>query len=42
MTIGSEIARYRKEKGLTQEQLAKQLHISHTTVSKWERGVSQS
>jgi len=36
---GALIARARKEKGLTQEQLAKQLHISHTTVSKWERGL---
>ena len=39
---GALIARARKEKGLTQQQLARQLHISHTTVSKWERGVSQS
>ena len=36
---GALIARARKEKGLTQEQLARQLHISHTTVSKWERGL---
>ena len=36
---GALIARARKEKGLTQQQLAKQLHISHTTVSKWERGL---
>ena len=36
------IAKARKEKGLTQEQLANRLHVSHTTVSKWERGVSQS
>lgn len=36
---GALIAAARKEKGLTQEQLAKQLHISHTTVSKWERGL---
>ena len=39
---GALIAAARKEKGLTQQQLARQLHISHTTVSKWERGVSQS
>lgn len=36
---GALIAAARKEKGLTQQQLAKQLHISHTTVSKWERGL---
>ena len=36
---GALIAAARKEKGLTQQQLARQLHISHTTVSKWERGL---
>ncbi len=36
---GALIAQARKEKGLTQQQLARQLHISHTTVSKWERGL---
>jgi len=36
---GALIAAARKEKGLTQEQLARQLHVSHTTVSKWERGL---
>ena len=29
----------RKEKGLTQRQLAEALHISDKAVSKWERGV---
>ena len=37
---GALIAAARKEKGLTQQQLARQLHISHTTVSKWERGLA--
>lgn len=32
------ISEIRKEKGLTQKQLAKQLQISDRTVSKWERG----
>ena len=32
----------RKEKGLTQRQLAEALHISDKAVSKWERGVSYS
>ena len=36
---GALIAAARKKKGLTQQQLARQLHISHTTVSKWERGL---
>lgn len=39
---GALIARRRKEKGLTQKQLADLLHLSDRTVSKWERGVSQS
>lgn len=32
------IAQLRKEQGLTQKQLADQLHISDHTISKWERG----
>lgn len=36
---GALIAKARKEKDLTQEQLAARLHVSHTTVSKWERGL---
>lgn len=36
---GALIAQARKDKGLTQQQLAKALHLSHTTVSKWERGL---
>ena len=34
---GALIARRRKEKGLTQKELAERLHISDRTVSKWER-----
>lgn len=30
----------REEKGLTQEQLAKELNVVRQTVSKWERGLS--
>lgn len=33
------IAEARREKGLTQKQLALQLHVSDRTISKWERGV---
>ena len=36
---GTLIARRRKELGFTQQQLAERLHVSHTTVSKWERGI---
>jgi tellurite methyltransferase len=38
--IGENIARYRKEKGLTQEEVAKQLNITCQAVSKWENGYS--
>ena len=40
--IGKFIADCRKEKGLTQLQLAEKLGISNRAVSKWETGVSQS
>lgn len=36
--IGACIEKYRKEKGLTQQQLADVLGISNTAVSKWEHG----
>ena len=38
--IGTMIKNLRREKGLTQRQLAEALNISDRTVSKWERGVS--
>ena len=37
--IGKFIATLRKEKNLTQEQLAEKLGITKNTVSKWERGL---
>lgn len=40
--IGKYIAEKRKELGLTQRQLADELGMSDKSVSKWERGVSQS
>lgn len=40
--VGARIAALRKEKGLTQKQLAEQLHVTDKAVSKWERGVSQT
>ena len=36
MTIGKRIAFLRKEKGLTQEELANQMGVSPQAVSKWE------
>ena len=38
--IGKFIADCRKEKKLTQEQLAEKLFITDRAVSKWERGLS--
>lgn len=36
--VGSLIYKLRKEKGMTQKQLAELIHISDKTISKWERG----
>ena len=41
-TIGNRIYKYRREKGLTQEELAEKLDISAQAVSKWENEVSHS
>ena len=38
--IGQFIAKCRKDKKLTQEQLAEKLNISKNAVSKWERGLN--
>ena len=38
--FGAFVAVLRKEKGMTQRELAQQLYISDKAVSKWERGVS--
>ena len=40
--IGEFLKVLRREKGLTQEQLAEILHVSGRSVSRWETGVSQS
>ena len=40
--FGQFIAMLRKEKGMTQKELAQQLFISDKAVSKWETGVSQT
>ena len=39
---GALIAAARKEKSMTQKELAKALHVSDRAVSKWERGLSHS
>ena len=39
--IGQLIAKLRKEKGLTQKQLAKMLHKSETGFASWEQGLSE-
>lgn len=38
MTIGDKIKDLRKEKGLSQEQLAQELYVSRAAVAKWEAG----
>lgn len=38
LTIGKYITKKRKEKNLTQMQLAERLNISNKTISKWENG----
>lgn len=38
--INENIRKYRKEKGLSQEELAVRLHVVRQTVSKWEKGLS--
>ena len=37
---GKFIARCRREKQLTQKQLAEKLHVTDKAVSKWERGLN--
>lgn len=39
MIFGKFIRTSRKEKGLTQKQLADMLHVSDKTISKWENGI---
>ena len=40
--IGTFISTVRKEKGLTQEQLAEILNVSQKSISRWENGGSQT
>ena len=38
MEFNDKLQELRKQKGLTQEQLAEKLYVSRTAVSKWESG----
>ncbi len=40
--FGAFVAQLRKEKGLTQKEVAERLYVSDKAVSKWETGVSQT
>ena len=40
--FGENLKKLRKEKGLSQQEMALRLHVVRQTVSKWEQGVSQS
>ncbi len=40
MKIGEKIARCRKRKGMSQEELAEQLELSRQAVSRWETGTA--
>ncbi len=39
--IGNRIRMYRKESGLTQEQLADKINVSKSRVSNWEQGINR-
>ena len=40
MSIGSNIAKFRKEKGLTQNELGERLGVTNQAISKWETETS--
>ena len=39
-TMGEQIAELRREKGMTQRELAERLHVTDKAVSKWERDLA--
>lgn len=42
VVLNDNIKKYRKAKGMSQEELAVGLHVVRQTVSKWEKGVSHN
>ena len=42
MELGQVIRKYRKEQGMTQEEMAARLGVTAPAVNKWENGVSHS
>lgn len=42
MEFHEHLKQLRTNSGYTQEQLARQLHVSRQTISSWEQGVSQT
>ena len=41
MTLGQKLKKLRTDKGLTQKDLADQLHVTFQTVSKWESDINE-
>ena len=39
--IGNRIRKYRKESGLTQEQLAERINVNKSRISNWEQGINR-
>lgn len=42
LLIGENIKRLRRERDMTQEELAEQLGVTFQSISRWENGVSHS
>lgn len=42
LQVGTQIKKYRSDRGFSQEELAEKVYVSRQTVSNWETGVSHS